>query len=66
MDSIPRPCFETLQDFSLLDPDNLDGELSVIQGFLNQCPASSLPTKSYLLVKQFLIKHTEPTRYSNY
>lgn len=66
MESIPRPCFETLQEFSLLDPETLDGELSVIQRFLNRCPTSSLPTKSYLLVKQFLIKHAEPTRYSNY
>ncbi|VVP48467.1 hypothetical protein PS838_05222 [Pseudomonas fluorescens] len=66
MAPIPRPCFETLQEFSLLDPDTLDGELSVIQRFFNLCPTSSLPTKSYLLVKQFLIKHAEPTRYSNY
>jgi len=66
MESIPRPCFETLKEFSQLDPDSFDGELSVIKHFLNQCPASSLPTKSYLLVKQFLVKHTEPTRYSNY
>lgn len=66
MESNPRPCFETLQEFSLLDPDTLDSELSVILRFLNRCPTSSLPTKSYLLVKQFLIKHAEPTRYSNY
>ena len=66
MGSIPRPCFETLKEFAKLDPDSVDGELSVIQDFLNQCPASSLSTKSYLLVKQFLIKHTEPTRYTNY
>ena len=66
MESIPRPCFETLKDFALLDPDTLDGELPVVQDFLNRCPVSSLPIKSYMLVKQFLIKHAEPTRYANY
>ncbi|NVZ19634.1 hypothetical protein HX794_08275 [Pseudomonas costantinii] len=66
MESMPRPCFEALEEFSRLDPDTLDDELPVIQRFLNNCPASSLPTKSYLLVKQFLIKHAESTRYSNY
>jgi hypothetical protein len=66
MESMPRPCFEALEEFSRLDPDTLDGELPVIQRFLNSCPASSMPTKSYVLVKQFLIKHAKSTRYSNY
>ncbi|MDN7139908.1 hypothetical protein KC131_04565 [Pseudomonas sp. JQ170] len=66
MESISRPCFETLQEFERLDPDTFDGELPVVKEYLNRCPASSLPTKSYLLVKQFLIEHAESTRYSNY
>ncbi|MBT9263847.1 hypothetical protein KKQ10_03110 [Pseudomonas sp. MG-9] len=66
MESMPRPCFEALEEFSRLDPDTLDDELPVIQRFLNNCPGCSLPTRSYLLVKQFLIKHAESTRYSNY
>ena len=66
MESMPRPCFEPLEEFSRLDPYTLNDELPVIQRFLNRCPASSLPIKSYLLVKQYLIKHAESTRYSNY
>lgn len=66
MEIIPRPCFETLTDFKRLDPDTLDHELSVVVDFLGICPPGSQPVESYLLVKQFLANHAEPTRYNNY
>ncbi|MGP5371093.1 hypothetical protein ACTXN4_27020 [Pseudomonas helleri] len=66
MELIPRPCFGTLQEFAFLKPETLDGELPIVMDFLNRCPVSSLPIKSYILVKQFLTRHAEPTRYANY
>ncbi|QXW42671.1 hypothetical protein [Pseudomonas amygdali] len=66
MEIIPRPCFETLTNFKRLDSDTLDHELSVVVDFLGICPPGSQPVESYLLVKQFLANHAEPTRYNNY
>lgn len=66
MELIPRPCFGTLHQFALLTPETLNGELPIVMDFLNRCPASSQPIKSYILVKQFLNRHAEPTRYANY
>lgn len=66
MELIPRPCFGTLQEFALLKPETLDSELPVVIDFLNRCPVSSRPVESYSLVKQFLTRHAEPTRYANY
>ena len=66
MELIPRPCFGTLQEFAFLNPETLDGELPIVMDFLNRCPVGSLPIKSYILVKQFLARHAEPTRYANY
>ena len=66
MELTPRPCFETLKNFSLLDSDTTHFELSVILDFLNRCPASSTAVESYVLVKQYLIRHAEPSRYQNY
>ncbi|MFR0713574.1 hypothetical protein ACLUS7_00810 [Enterobacterales bacterium BD_CKDN230030183-1A_HGKHYDSX7] len=61
-----RPCFETLEHFSRLDPDSLNGELPIIRDFLEQCPVEAQPIESYQIVKQFLLGHSVPTRYANY
>ncbi|WP_434120363.1 hypothetical protein [Pseudomonas fortuita] len=61
-----RPCFETLQNFSQLDPDSLNEELPIVRHFLEQCPVDAQPIQSYQIVKQYLVRHSVATRYANY
>lgn len=52
---VPRPCFDSLERFKLLDPETISNESPAVLSFLYDCPVCSEPLVSYCHVRNYLM-----------